>query len=58
MTETANFCRLMDKWFDCLNGRYLQQGIHLKKPELEPYCSQDDWRLQWLQDEFLGWLKE
>lgn len=56
MAETANFCKMFDRWFDCLNGRYIQQDIHLRKPELAPYCSANDWRLKWMEDGFLGWL--
>ena len=56
MFGTAAFCQIMDKWFDCLNGRYLKAP----KPNLRPYMANDpnDPRYQWLEDYFLGWLTE
>ena len=56
-TETAVFCEMMDRWFDCLNGRYLSQGQFTRKPELAPYRSKEDWRFNWLNQEFLDWLE-
>lgn len=57
MTETAKFCRMMDRWFDCLNGRYFDEGTRKRKPDLGPYFSIDDERFIWLEVEFLGWLE-
>ena len=53
---TAHFCRMMDKWFDCLNGRFYHQDVRTRKPELAPYKEINDWRFRWLSVEFLGWL--
>ena len=54
MSETAVFCKMFDRWFDCLNGRYLKAS----KPDLQPYRAGyvDDPRYQWLEEGFLGWL--
>ena len=58
LEETANFCEIIDKWFDCLNGRYSGQEIQTKKPELAAYKLANDWRLNWLEGTFLAWLSE
>ena len=58
MSETANFCKQLDSWFDCLNGRYIFGGIRKRKPNLQPYYSVEDPRFDWLENSFLGWLKE
>jgi hypothetical protein len=44
-TETEIFVRKFDKFFDCLNGRNLQEHHHRKKPNLAPYSSPTDERL-------------
>ena len=56
MSQTEHFCRIFDKWFDCLNGRYL----NAPKPDLRPYYANNaqDPRYQWLETEFLNWLEE
>ena len=41
---TAYFCKIMDKWFDCLNGRYVNQDVRTRKPELAAYRNKADWR--------------
>ena len=58
MAETANFCKMMDRWFDCLNGRYLDHGIKQRKSDLLPYRSVNDPRFDWLEGSFLTWLAE
>ena len=45
--ETEKFVRYFDKFFDCLNVRSLSEcGVHSRKPDLRPYRSPDDPRLQ------------
>lgn len=45
-TETERFCRIFNKWFDCMNTRSITEG-HIKRNEdLHPYSSPDDERLQ------------
>jgi hypothetical protein len=58
LLATAEFCQIFDSWFDCLNGRYLREGIHTRKPNLNPYSQTSDKRFEWLQNDFLGWLED
>ena len=45
-TETQKFVLLFDKFFDCLNVRNLDEWAKKRKPDLKPYSSPDDNRLQ------------
>ncbi|XP_062578102.1 uncharacterized protein LOC134245410 [Saccostrea cucullata] len=58
MSETAKFFSLVDRFFDCLNGRSLQESVRVRKPDLAPYKVQNDQRFQFLQREFLGYLEQ
>ena len=40
--ETAKLIKLVDRFFDCLNGRSQSEAIRKKKPDLMPYSSPDD----------------
>ena len=51
--ETAKFCYMMDKIFDCLNIRNKTEHIVKKKASLRPFDCQDDEHLTWLITEFL-----
>ena len=42
--ETAKFCKIFDKFFDCLNTRRSGEGREKRKPDLEPYRSDKDVR--------------
>lgn len=44
--ETQKFVLQFDKFFDCLNVRNLDEWALKKKPDLKPYSSPDDDRLQ------------
>ena len=44
--ETEKFCRIFDKFFDCMNTRCLQEAGQKRKPDLQPYRSPDDSRLK------------
>ena len=44
--ETQRFVRIFDKFFDCLNGRNLDEHQKRRKPNLKPYRSKDDERLK------------
>jgi Transposase protein len=57
-SETVNFIKIFDKFFDVLNTRHLREGIFKRNPDLNPFTSPDDPRLHWLNDEFLGYLEE
>ena len=44
-TETREFVRNFDRFFDCLNVRCTQEGIQKRKPDLRPYRDPSDSRL-------------
>ena len=44
--ETEHFIRQFDRLFDCLNVRSLSEWSHKNKPDLKPYTSPDDSRLE------------
>jgi hypothetical protein len=52
--ETAKFCLMFDKFFDCLNTRYAGKGKKSRKPDLDSYRSINDVRFKWLELDFLG----
>ena len=43
--ETAKFCLMFDKFFDCMNTRQAGEGKRKRKPDLDPYRSDKDVRL-------------
>ena len=53
---TAEFCLIMDKFFDCFNVRNTKECVYKRKPFLQPYTSPDDERFQWL-DSFLEYFE-
>ena len=44
--ETSKFCRMFDKFFDCLNTRRAGEGKQKRKPDLDPYRSDKDFRFE------------
>ena len=46
MQETVRFVRIFDRFFDMLNTRSLEEGIHKRKPDLAPYRTAEDGRLK------------
>ncbi|KAL5471612.1 hypothetical protein EMCRGX_G029743 [Ephydatia muelleri] len=56
-SETAHFIGLMDKFFDALNVHNFSHGARVLKPFQMPYTSRTDFRLKWLKEDFLGYLK-
>ena len=44
--ETEQFCRMFDKFFDCMNTRNLKEAAQKRKPDLQPYFSPSDVRLK------------
>ncbi len=40
--ETEKFCRIFDRFFDCLNVRSMKEWVTKRKPDLKPYTSPDD----------------
>jgi hypothetical protein len=45
-TETQKFVLMFDRLFDCLNVRNYKQWKEKRKPDLKPYSSADDKRLE------------
>ena len=58
---TAQFCLMMDKFFDCVNVRNTKECTVRSKDFLRPFSSIDDERFSWLRETFLNyfemWLK-
>eukprot|EP00731_Ephydatia_muelleri_P018397 Em0011g437a len=57
-SETARFIGLKDNFFDCLNVHNFSHGARALKPFQMPYLSPTDFRLKWLKEVFLGYLKD
>ena len=53
---TADFCQMMDKFFDCFNVCNLSEGERRHKESIVPYTRSDDIRFTWLTDVFLQYL--
>ena len=56
--QTARFCEMVNKFFDCLNVRSTTEHIRKRNDFLEPYSSSDDKQFDWLQNTFLVYLEE
>ena len=56
--ETAKFCEMVNKFFDCLNTRSTTEHTRKRNESLAPYSSLDDWRFEWLRNVFLSYLDE
>lgn len=56
-SETINFIRLVNDWFDCLNGAHSSMGKRKRNSNLDPYESPDDPRFIQLQS-FLKYLED
>ena len=54
---TAEFCKMMNNYFDCTNVRSLTEHEKKRNPLLKPYSSQDDERFSWLKEVFLNYLE-
>ncbi|XP_048241342.1 uncharacterized protein LOC125374488 [Haliotis rufescens] len=55
--ETVNLIRHMNRFFDCLNTRSLQEGIIARNSDKKEYRSINDPRLHYLLNEFLDFFK-
>ena len=44
--ETERFCRMFDRFFDCLNTRNLTESMKKRKPDLRAYFSEKDSRFE------------
>ena len=57
-SETAHFIGLVDKFFDCFNSRSLTEAEYKRKPFLAPFKDANDARFEFLENEFLKYLKD
>ena len=55
---TAQYCELMDHFFDCLNARHLDEHKPKRNPFLAPYTSTNDFRFDWLENTFLKYFND
>ena len=55
---TAEFCSMMDKFFDIMNVRDSIEHVHKRKINLQPFKSPEDERLTWLREKFLKYLDD
>lgn len=44
--ETARFCKIFNKFFDCLNVRSLDECVLKRKPDMRPCRNKTDSRLE------------
>lgn len=44
--ETEKFCRMFDRFFDCMNTRNLDEAKFKRKPDLRAYFKPADSRLK------------
>ncbi|CAB4003821.1 Hypothetical predicted protein [Paramuricea clavata] len=54
---TAEFCRMMNDFFDCTNVRSLCEHERKRNDLIKPYTAVDDDRFDWLHDVFLKYLE-
>ena len=54
---TAQFCRMMNSFFDCTNVWSRMEHIHKKNEFIKPYMSVDDERFDWLLNVFLVYME-
>jgi hypothetical protein len=57
-TESAQFVRFFDKFFDALNVSSIHGGQQRRKEYRYPYRSGNDHRLKWLKEDFLGYIAQ
>ena len=54
---TAEFCEMMNGFYDRTNVRSLTEHVRKKNAFIKPYESAEDDRLTWLKDVFLKYLE-
>ena len=57
LTGTAEFCEMMNGFYDCTNVRSLTEHVRKKNAFTKPYESAEDECLTWLKDVFLKYLE-
>ena len=57
VTGTAEFCEMMNGFYDCTNVRSPTEHVRKKNAFTKPYESAEDERLTWQKDVFLKYLE-
>ena len=57
VSGTADFCDMMNGFFDCTNVRSLTEHSQKNNPFIMPYTTPEDYRFTWLKDTFLSYLE-
>ena len=57
VTATADFCDMMNGFFDCTNVRSFTEHSQKRSPFIMPYTTPDDYRFTWLLPALLGDLE-
>ena len=57
-SATAEYCKMIDQFFNCLNVRSLDEHLRKRKPLLAPFTSIEDNCFQFLENEFLGYFRD
>ena len=57
VTGAAEFCKMMNGFFDCTNVRSLTKHVRKNNAFIKPYESAEDEHLTWLKDVFLKYLE-
>ena len=55
---TAEFCKMMNNFFNCANVWSLTEYVRRRNDFIKPYVSQDDERFAWLRDVLLHYLEK
>ena len=58
VTGTAQFCEMMNSFFDITNVRSKTEHVRKRNEFIKSYRSADDERLVWLKDVFLAYLED
>lgn len=57
-SETVKFIKMFNTFFDIVNTRNYSESKVKNNPNLAPFENANDWRLQWLEQDFLGYLQD
>lgn len=55
---TAQFCDMMNDFFDCTNVRSTTEHVRKRNQFIKPYTSGDDERFTWLKEVFLKYVED
>ena len=58
VSETVEFVRKVNDFFDCMNTRHYDEGNNKRNPNLEKFIDPNDTRLDWLLNNFVGYFEQ